>query len=495
MAKPRILIAGAHSGSGKTTLALGLVAALRRRGLRVQTFKVGPDFLDPTHLAAASGRPCYNLDGWMCGRPYVEKLFSRTTQDADLAIIEGVMGLFDGADPAGLAGSSAEIAGWLQVSVLLLVNTHGMARSIAPLVAGFTEFEPCVRIGGVIANHCGSPRHKTLLTKALIAAGLPPLLGAVPRAGFPELQSRHLGLVTANPTNNCSEAVLDEFAAAAERHLALDKIINLAHSAPLNLQGVSDSMSRQALPRLAVARGARRMSHRQAGIRLGVARDEAFHFYYQDLFDELQELGCVCEWFSPLRDSCLPEDLDAVYLGGGYPEEFAAHLSANHAMMESIRRFSELGRPLYAECGGLMYLSRAITTRDGLRHPLLGILPTETRMLDRRKRLGYVEVTLRENALWGTAGERMRGHEFHYSELLSNPTVHREWCAAYHSKPRNGDRQALEGYYWRSGRILASYVHLHLASHPPALEHFVTLCAQIRSGKFSSTTSAPQSPG
>ncbi len=495
MAKPRILIAGAHSGSGKTTLALGLVAALRKRGLRVQTFKVGPDFLDPTHLATASGRPCYNLDGWMCGRPYVEKLFDRTTQDADLAIIEGVMGLFDGADPAGLAGSSAEIAGWLQVPVLLLVNAHGMARSIAPLVGGFTQFEPSVRIGGVIANQCGSARHKTLLTKALMAADLPPLLGAVPRAGFPELQSRHLGLVTANPTSNGTAAMLDEFAIAAERHLALDKIVSLAHSAPTNLQGVNDSISRQAFPRPGVARGAMQRTHRQAGIRLGVARDEAFHFYYQDLFDELQERGCVCEWFSPLRDSCLPEGLDAVYLGGGYPEEFAARLSANHAMMESIRRFSEFGHPVYAECGGLMYLSRAITTRDGLRHPLLGILPAETRMLDRRKRLGYVEVTLQEDALWGTAGERMRGHEFHYSELLSDPAVHSNWCAAYLSKPRNGARQALEGYYWRPGRILASYVHLHPASHPTALEHFLNLCIQIRSENLSSTTSAPESPG
>ncbi|MGE5799929.1 MAG: cobyrinate a,c-diamide synthase [Syntrophaceae bacterium] len=461
MTIPRILIAGAQSGSGKTSLSLAVVAALRRRSLRVQTFKVGPDFLDPTYLAAASGRACYNLDGWMCGRPYVESLFQRAAQDADLAVIEGVMGLFDGADPCGQAGSSAEIAGWLKAPVLLVVNAHGMARSFAALVSGFTGFERIVHIGGVVANFCGSETHKAVLEEALASAGLPPLIGAFPRNGLPEMRSRHLGLVTADPSENCTPAVLDSFAEAAERHLSLDGLLLVARKAPAletSFQNKGNAVSGR--------------------IRLGVARDEAFHFYYQDLFDELSRRGCAIEWFSPVRGKGLPGGLDGLYLGGGYPEEFAAGLSANQSMLDSIRRFAQSGRPVYAECGGLIYLSRSVTTREGNRFPLLGILPCDTRLLDHKKRLGYVEVVLKQDSLWGGAGEVLRGHEFHYSEQLSDPADQRPWTAAYHLRTRNGGCSAAEGF--QRGRILASYVHLHLAGHPRALDRFIEVCASAR---------------
>lgn len=460
---PRILVAGAHSGSGKTTLTLALVAALRRRGLKVQTFKVGPDYLDPTWLAMASGRPCYNLDGWMCSRDYVTGLFARMARDADIAVIEGVMGLFDGADAEGISGSSAEIAKWLSAPVLLVVNAHGMARSIAPVVAGFSGFERGVHIGGVVANQCGSGKHKDILESALRASDLPALVGAVPKGDVPELPSRHLGLVTAGSAGNCSPATFDSFADAAESHLDLEEVLAGARRAPSI-----------ALPIRNEGGGTPKHS-----IHLAVARDEAFHFYYQDLFDELSDRGCNIVFFSPLRDEELPSDADAVYLGGGYPEAFAETLSENEGMRRSIQEFSETGRPMYAECGGLIYLSRAITSLEGIRYPLLGILPGETRMLQKRKRLGYMEVTLREDALWGKAGARIRGHEFHYSELLPMKAVDLGgWSTIYSRAMRNREITSTEGFYHAGRRILASYVHLHLASHPEALDYFIDTCIE-----------------
>jgi cobyrinic acid a,c-diamide synthase len=347
--------------------------------------------------------------------------------------------------------------------VLLAVNTHGMARSIAPVVAGFAGFDENVHIGGVFANQCGSGKHEKILAEALRAAHLPPLVGAVPRGDVPELPSRHLGLVTADVAANCSRSVLSEFADAGERNLDLDSILEIAGAAPpLHPRGLSSTAGKALSAQ---------------SVRLAVARDEAFHFYYEDLFAQLAARGCVIEFFSPLRDEALPGRTDAVYLGGGYPEAFAGTLSENESMCRSIRQFSETGGPVYAECGGLIYLSKAITTLEGNRYPLLGILPGETRMLERRKRLGYVEVTLREDCLWGKVGTCLRGHEFHYSELLPMKAVDLGgWAAVYNMGMRNRESVSPEGYYHAGRRILASYVHLHLASHPEALDYFMEVC-------------------
>lgn len=463
---PRILIAGAHSGCGKTTLTVGLVAALRRRGLKVQTFKVGPDYLDPTWLASASGRPCYNLDGWMCGRAYVENLFARVTRDADVAVIEGVMGLFDGAQASGLAGSTAEIAQWLQTPVVLTVNAHGMGRSIAPVIAGFAGFADGVRVRGVIANQCGSESHGALLDEALTAAGLPGLVGAVPRLGFPELRSRHLGLVTADPAANCPASFLEAFEHAAASHLNLNALLRLAREA-----------SPLPVPEKGGAGPGEPQKRETVRFHLAVARDEAFHFYYPDLFDELEARGARITFFSPLHDAALPSDTDALYLGGGYPEEFAAALSAHASMLASIRSFAQSGRVVYAECGGLIYLSQAVTVRDGPRYPLLGILPAETRMTGRRVRLGYTEVTLNADSLWGASGTVLRGHEFHYGELVSDPAQCPGWTAVYERRRQNGKRETDEGFHLQNSSILVSFVHLHLASRPAVLDRFVQLCA------------------
>ncbi|MBI5583424.1 MAG: cobyrinate a,c-diamide synthase [Deltaproteobacteria bacterium] len=454
---PRVVIAGTQSGVGKTSVSLALVAALRRRGLKVQTFKVGPDFLDPSHLARASGRPCYNLDGWMTDRNYVRQLFDRVTRDADLAVVDGVMGLFDGADPAANEGSTAEIACWLEAPVLLVVNAHGLARSIAALVKGYAEFDPRIRVAGVIANRSGSDRHRKWLAAALAAAGGPPLLGAIPRGAFPDLPSRHLGLVTAD-AQNLSESILEQLGSVLEKAVNLEGLIEKARQAPA----------------LAPPRRFPAPEMINPAVRIGLARDPAFHFYYPDNLDALAERGVVWVPFSPLVEPDLPSDLDALYLGGGYPEEFAAALSENRLLVEAIRRFAASGKPLYAECGGLMYLSQGIETRDGGKFPLVGLLPIWTRMLERLKTLGYVEVRLDRTGPWGLPGTTLRGHEFHYSEPVREPDAAEGWQRAYHLKRRRSNREEREGY--QRDRILASYVHLHWASRPEAAAALIQYC-------------------
>ena len=446
---PRIVIGATHSGTGKTSLSLALVAALRRRGLLVQTFKVGPDFLDPTYHTIASGRPCYNLDGWMTGREYVCDLFARTSADADIAIIEGVMGLFDGADAESSEGSTAEIAQWLNAPVLLVVNAHGVARSIAAMVKGFAGFESGLNVAGVVANQCGSDRHSAWLSDSLKSESLPVLVGAIPRGAFPELPSRHLGLVSAD-SRVLPENVINALADAAERYVSIDDMLNIARNAP-PLENASERC-------LAEKR-----------VRIGVARDEAFHFYYQDMFDEMARRGCELVEFSPVKDAHLP-DVDGLYIGGGYPEACAEALSANKSMLDSIQRFAQTNKPIYAECGGLMYLSGGLETLDGKRYALVGLLPSWTRMREKKKALGYVEITLKEDSLWGARGDVLRGHEFHYSELIDNPN----WKPVYDVKRRRSDEITLEGF--QNGNILASYAHLHYGSRLGAIERFITKC-------------------
>lgn len=441
---PTIVVAGTNSGVGKTSVTLGIVALLARRGYRVQTFKVGPDYLDPTYLALASGRPCYNLDGWMTSEGYVKDLFSRTTTDADVAVVEGVMGLFDGADTSSSEGSTAEIACWLSAPVLLVVNANGMSRSIAAVVHGFTTFTPELRIAGVVANHCGSERHRSWIKDSLQSASLPPLVGALERGTLPELPSRHLGLRTAQPGDEF-DRVLEQLAEASERSIDVSKVLALKKT------GNSSAHQRSRTPKR---------------VRLGVARDEAFHFYYPDNLEVLEEAGCELVPFSPLHDHSLPADLHGIYIGGGYPEEHAARLSANRSMLSSIREYATDGI-VYAECGGLMYLSEGIESLTGEKHHLVGVLPAWTRMCARRRSLGYTEVSLSRDCLFGKRGDRLRGHEFHYSELTSSLAV----PIAYEVRRRRSERVMQEGFLQRG--VLASYVHLHFASQPNAAARFV----------------------
>lgn len=449
---PRLIIAGTQSGVGKSSLTLALVGAFKRRGMRVQTFKVGPDYLDPGHLARLSGIPCYNLDGWMAGEDYCRRLFHDACADADIAIVEGVMGLFDGSSAETLSGSTAEIASWLDLPVFLVVNAHGMARSIAALVKGYAEFDTQVRIAGVIANMCGSESHGRWLQQALEAAGAPSLLGTITRDAFPELPSRHLGLVSAEETE-WGEGLIDSLRDVAENAIELDKLMQLATTPTLAAdEPIEPGVS---------------VGHK---LKLAIARDEAFQFYYSDLFDALKAREVELCFFSPLEDDAIPVDCDGLYLGGGYPELHAQQLAANESMRHSVTEFCNSGKPVYAECGGLIYLCREVDVEEDS-WPMVGVLPSRARMLKKRKTLGYVEATFQKSTFFGDVGTRLRGHEFHYSELCDNPIGRDGWQAAYRLKKNRGGQIRDEGY--QKDNILASYAHLHLASQPQALDALI----------------------
>jgi len=449
----RLLVAGVSSGVGKTTLTVGLIRALRRRGLRVAAFKCGPDYLDPTYHSLAAGRPSHNLDGWMMGKQAVLDTFSAAADGADIAIIEGVMGLFDGASPLSEEGSSAEIAKWLNAPVLLVADASGMARSIAALARGFADFDPALRVAGVAANRAGSARHLELLRRAL--DGRPPLLGGLQKRPGLAFRERHLGLRTADPAS-VPEQLLEQWADEVSDGFDLDALIELARSAP--------ALPRPPAPPATAASEPR--------CRIGVALDAAFHFYYADNLRRLEQLGAELCYFSPLSARELPE-VDGLYFGGGYPELHARELAENADLRAAIRAFAATDAPLYAECGGLMYLVDSIRTLDGTSHPMLGCLSGEAVLRERLVSLGYVEVETLTPSLLGPAGQRFRGHQFRYSELIGA----REGDT-YRLQHRRGGEPQLEGY--RSGNLLASYVHAHWASNPSLAANFVQACADSR---------------
>lgn len=440
-----LMIAGTNSGVGKTSISIGLCRALSRRGLRVCAGKVGPDFLDPMHLAQATGRPCPNLDTYMMGPEYVRDLIAEAVQSSDLVIIEGVMGLFDGESPETSAGSSAEIARLLGAPILLVADASGQSRSFAATVHGFAKLEPELDLVGVLANRVGGVEHGKLLDRALGSASLPRLVGAIPKHALPTLASRHLGLCAPD-----SAALSDALADAVERTLGLDEILRLA---------------RPYAGRLSLGSSPPVTSERR--LQLAVAEDRAFGFIYADLRQKLIQLGV--DWIpcSPLSDAAVPEGVDALFLPGGYPEEHAEELAANRAFLSSLAQFGTK-RPIYAECGGLMLLGESLLDRGGTRHSFSGLLPLSTRMGERAARLGYAEVTLARRTLWGDAGASCRGHEFHYSSLEVTPPESLSRC--YDVSYRRGGHQP-EGYC--RNRVLGSYVHLHLASRPRCLKHLV----------------------
>lgn len=459
---PRLLVAGTSSGVGKTLVMLALVRALSARGLSVAVFKCGPDYLDPTYHARAAERTCHNLDGWMMGEAAVRATFERAAASADIALIEGVMGLFDGASPHGDEGSSAEIAKWLDAPVLLVVDAGGMARSLAALVHGFSSFDPALSVAGVVCNRVGSRGHLELLRRCLTQ---PPIVGGLPLAPELALAERHLGLVSAGP-DVLPERVLDGWRALAEAWLDLDALLALATPPRAEPRVI---VERSTAPRAAEPRV---IDQRTASVacRIAVAHDEAFHFYYEDNLRRLESLGAELVEFSPLSSRELPE-VSGVYLGGGYPELYAARLHENRALRAQLVELARKGAPVYGECGGLMYLCEAIETTDGARHPMLGLLPGTARMHGSLCALGYVEVETSAPSVLGARGLGFRGHQFRYSELVGVPDAAER---VYRLRRRRDGEVTHEGY--RVGSVLGSYVHAHWASNPNVAAGFVAAC-------------------
>nr|WP_045219693.1 cobyrinate a,c-diamide synthase [Desulfonatronum thioautotrophicum] len=477
-----LVIAGTRSGCGKTLTTLGLAAALQRRGLEVQGFKVGPDFIDPTHLAAVSGRPVHNLDGWILRQDVVLELFHRHAFDADVCLVEGVMGLFDGASGTTEEGSTAQMAKWLGLPVVLVVDARSQGRSAAALVRGFAEFDPDLPLAGVVFTQVGGTSHIELLGEAM-AASLPHVicLGFLPRRPDLSLPSRHLGLHMAEELGHGS-TIGCALATWVEQGLDMERLLSVSRQAGIgrHLSGgptegptfFSGGCPKPGSFRISEKPGnADAVGGAEATVRLGVARDRAFCFFYPENLRLLEQAGAQIVFFSPLTDTELPEGVRGLFLGGGYPELYAEGLAANTAMREAIRRAADAGMPIYAECGGMMYLQSELEDGEGKSHPMVGLFAGQARMRDRFQALGYRRVELLDSCLLGPVGTQLRGHEFHYSRVDEHPEF--TPAPAFRIEDRRG-RQHCGGYHWNS--VVASYVHVHFGSHSPAARAFVRAC-------------------
>jgi len=432
------------------------MAALKRRGLTVAPFKVGPDFIDPGHHTKLTGRISRNLDGWMLPEDYNLKNFRRSVAGVDMAVVEGVMGLYDGYDGKSEAGSTAQMAKLIGLPVVLVVDAASMARSAAALVQGFENFDPDLQFVGVIFNNLGSAGHLQYLTDALVENVRMPCLGGILRNNQVAIPERHLGLVTE-----------DEHILTAERSAQLADLIE-NH---VDIKRLLERLEVHPVPTAAEPAG-----DRDARVRIGVARDKAFCFYYQDNLELLEKAGAQIVQFSPVDDLDLPPDLDGLYLGGGYPELSARTLSENTSMRSAIQMLSRQGLPVYAECGGFMYLCAALTDLQGREYPMTGCFPFRARMSERLRALGYREVTLAHDTILGNAGLVIRGHEFHYSAIDDNTA---SGIDTVYTVTKRASSQKLAGGF-QVNRTLGSYTHLHFGSCPAAASEFINTCRQYR---------------
>lgn len=438
---PRLVVAGTASGVGKTTVTLGILAALRKRGRRAQPFKVGPDFIDPSHHQAATGRPSRNLDGWLLGAHLNRSIFARAAADAEISIIEGMMGLFDGSSPVDEVGSTAELAKQLNAPVLLVVDGSAMARSAAAMVAGYARFDPALRVAGVLFNRVSSDGHYQLLKAAVEQETDVIPLGYLRPDPTVTIVERHLGLVM--PGDEQALGLYQRLAMLMQDTVDLDGIEVLAKSCapfPFTRDPVTQPATKT--------------------VRIGVARDTAFCFYHPHNLELLEAEGGELVSFSPLHDPVLPDDLGLLYFGGGYPELHGAALAANRTMKQAIRRFAASGGSIYAECGGMMYLTEGIRDSNSVLHEMVGLFPAEATMQSNRMTLGYRAIEVTQPCVIGPTGLAARGHEFHYSSLIPNGSL----TYAATVTDAQGERQGSDGLMVNN--VLRFYAHLHFASQP-----------------------------
>lgn len=439
--KSSFLISAPASNSGKTTLTLGLLRALRERGLAVQPFKCGPDYIDPIHHASAAGRPGVNLDTFMASEAHVRQVYTHHAAGADVSVTEGVMGLFDGAEK--MRGSSAEIAALLDIPVILVINAQSMAYSAAPLIYGLKNFYPGIRVAGAIFNFVNTESHYRFLQDACADAGVE-ALGYLPGNADLKIPSRHLGLHISAETDY--EGIIRRLGEIIPRTVDLDRLLAIT-SVGYTVDG-SDVVEGPV---------AKLPCGPSAPLRVAVARDEAFSFLYHQNIEALKALGELT-WFSPIHDHTVPET-DFLYLPGGYPELFAKQLSENGSMLMSIRRYCGNGGLAYAECGGMMYLGQSITTDNGDVFPMAGVLDCETTLQNSKMTLGYRSVQ------WN--GLEVRGHEFHYSNFKSNRMV------AEPALVSNARGAAVDTGFFRKQNTFASYTHLYWADKPAFLQSLI----------------------
>ncbi|VBB06833.1 cobyrinic acid a c-diamide synthase cbia [Lucifera butyrica] len=446
---PRLVIAGTHSGVGKTTVVTGLLAALRQLGREVQSYKVGPDYIDPGFHRLASGKAAHNLDTWLVAPENLLPVFAKTAKGNDLVIIEGVMGLYDGGKKG--ISSTASIAKILQAPVILVVDARSAGESVAATVLGFKTYDPAVNIAGIIVNRLGSSSHKDLVCDALRPIGIP-VIGCILRDQAMVMPERHLGLTPV--TEMDAPVIVSHIADQINSQVDLDRLTGIAGTAP----ALAVEEWGGALPAKIV--------------RIGVARDEVFSFYYPESLETLERLGAELVYFSPLREEKLPA-VDGLILGGGFPEMFVEQLAANAGMRQSVHRACESGMPVYAECGGLMYLCREILDFNHKAHAMAGFIPAVCTMQPKLETVGYVEVTARNHNILCNQGETLRGHEFHFSRMLPQSGEDDFPWAFTFEKVRT--RKTYPGGF-AVNNVLASYLHMHFAGNERAAAHFITQC-------------------
>lgn len=451
---PRITIAGPYSGVGKTSISVGLMGALKRRGLKVQAFKIGPDYIDPSHHSIMLNRPSRNLDAWMVHPNGILEIFQRATQDVDIAVIEGVMGLFDGFDESNENGSTAHIAKLLKSPVILVINVHGMAKSVAPIALGYEKYDRNVRLSGFILNEVGSKKHIDWCKKAINSVTKLPVIGALPRNKDIEMQERHLGLIPQRERAH-PKPFLNLLTNFIEENVDVDRIIDIARSA----EDLPKS-SNKVYPKHPYKKN----------LAVGVALDESFNFYYQDNLDILRAYGADIRFFDTIKDKEVPSDVSGLYIGGGFPEMLPERLGANTSMLKSIKKVAEDEMPIYAECGGLMYLTDSITDFENRSYKMVGLLNSRT-VMTRGLTLNYTLADVIVDNPLSKVNDLLKGHEFHYSKILEIPKDAR---FAYRMRIGMG----IDGKHdaWLEHKALASYMHMHFAYQPKLVKNFLSAC-------------------
>ena len=455
MTERRIVIAGTGSGVGKTTLTIGLMAALKRKGLTVQGFKCGPDYIDPSYHTAVTKRNSRNLDSWMLTKDLVLDIFTHGSQGSDISIIEGVMGFFDGKNPETNEGSTAEISMITKSPVLLVVNCESMARSAAAIVKGFQLFADGPNIVAVIANKVGSEGHFQLVKKAIEQECHVPVIGYLKRELDIEIPERHLGLIPSMERGEL-DPFFDQLGALVSETVDIDKLLELAVAEPLTVSRKSSIFEKK----------------KERVVKIAVAKDSAFNFYYPENLEIMEAKGIEIVYFSPLADEELPEDVDGLYIGGGFPEEFAQDLAFNVKAKRSVKAAIEKGLPTLAECGGFMYLTESIETTEEKKYEMVGVIPGRVQMQSKLAALGYREIS-GQNANFILENLRAKGHEFHYSTFHA---AEDDVPYAYETKGMRGVSK--EGYLLYN--LVAGYTHFHFASCPEMVENWIRKCLENR---------------
>ncbi len=455
---PRIVIAAPQGRSGKTTLAIGLCAAYAQSGLAIQPFKKGPDYIDPSWLTVASNRICRNLDLTLMSEDVIRSSFQRVCKNVDMAIVEGAMGLFDSIRPHDISGSTAHLARLLGAPVVLIINTNRMTTSVAALVNGFKDFDRELTISGVVFNNVAGSRHeKKLITAVEYYCGIP-VLGILPKRNNMRVYERHMGLVPYQ--ESLQDVIIENIAQITKQNIDLDQVMAIARSAePRNWMSASA------------------YTKRQPSVKVGVVYDQIFNFYYPENLEALEHAGARIFYIDSINDHMLP-DIDGLYIGGGFPELFLDRLEMNSSLRAEIKRGVDSGLPVYAECGGLMYLCEGIKFK-GKRHQMVGVLPLEVDVFEKPLGHGYVEVEVSSENPLLPAGLKFWGHEFHYSKVTGVD----EFTCIYNIKHGYGINGKQDGVHYKN--VIASYTHVHALTLPEWAVNFIALLTKERARKLS----------